>query len=66
MLRILDRGQFRSPSHGHRIDFCESAPFTSFSIKTIYGPEYGTITGSGIRNNNWIQLLFLIPDRKLF
>ena len=30
---------------------CESAPFTNFAIKAIYG----------MRNNNWIQLLFRIP-----
>ena len=30
---------------------CESAPFTNFTIKTIYG----------MQNNNWIQLLFRIP-----
>ena len=31
--------------------YCESAPFTNFAIKAIYG----------MRNNNWIQLLFRIP-----
>ena len=30
---------------------CESAPFTNFAMKAIYG----------MRNNNWIQLLFRIP-----
>ena len=30
---------------------CESAPFTKFVIKAIYG----------MWNNNWIQLLFHIP-----
>ncbi len=45
-------------SHGHRIDFCESAVLNHFAIKafcTLWNNNWIFCT---LRNNNWIQLLF--------